>query len=284
MHCALELIERQAELVTLPAVYARAKAVMDDENSTSHDLVLAISSDPAMTARLLRLVNSPIWGFSGRIESVARAAVLLGMYHVHDLVLASAVTEVFQGVVPESMSVSRFWQGSMMRALAATSLARSARITDEGRVFSQGLLSDLGHMVLYLTVPAEALEAMRRAGSETWRLAEIERMLIGCDYAEVGGALMRHWSLPQCFAEATRHQLQPVATSDYALEASLVHIAGSCVDARMANVAPAVALEHVSAFAWQTTGLAPGCIDAVLKDAGEGAAATLAAFGLPRAP
>lgn len=278
MHTAQELVRLQPQLVSLPSVYMKVKEIVEDDNGTARDLARIIALDPAMTARLLRLVNSAFWGFRGRIESVSRAVSLLGMFHVHDLVLATSVADAFRGVRPKIMDVARFWRGSVMRALAATALARTAGLADLGRVFTEGLLSDLGHMVLYLTVPEPAAEARSRTGTEIWRLAELERASIGCDYAEVGGALTDAWSLPACFGEAIRHQTAPAATAEHGLEAAFLHIAGIGVDARIAGLDLAGQLVAMSPHAWQTTGLSPDCLADVVEEASNNASATLNAF------
>ena len=152
MPTAEQMVASSVTLVTLPAVFFRVKRVVDDQSTTAIDLAKVISADPAMTARVLKLINSAFWGFSGRIESVSRAVSLLGMIHVHDLVLATAVVEAFDRVRPEQMDVAKFWRGSMLRALAATALARRSKLMDLGRVFTEALLSDLGHMVIYLSL------------------------------------------------------------------------------------------------------------------------------------
>lgn len=277
-HDAARLIAESAALATLPTVFAKVKQVVDDPSTTAKDLTQVIALDPAMTARVLKLVNSAFWGFRGRVESVSRAIALLGMLQVHDLVLASAVATIFERVNPQLMDVGRFWRGSILRALAAAALAKRGGLVDIGRVFTEGLLGDIGHMVLYHSLPEAAAKARADAGTEFWRLASLESARIGCNYAEVGGALVEAWGLPTCFAAAIRHQLAPTGANEYALEASLLHIAGFLAEATLADTPAESCVPLIDACAWETAGLDPTCVCAVVAEMSANLSSTLQVF------
>jgi HD-like signal output (HDOD) protein len=279
-HKAGALVASVATLVTPPGVYFKVRELVDDPASSTMHVANAIAMDPALTARLLKLVNSAFLGTRGRIESAARAVSLLGMLQVHDLVLATTVATTFKNVRPELMDVDRFWRGSVARSLAASALARQAGLMDVGRVFTEGLLSDLGHIVLYQTVPALAAQARQETRGELWRIADVERTVIGCHYGAVGGALADAWRLPECFGNAIRHQTDPRAGGATALEASLLHVAGAIAD----GMEDADNLStHVAATlpdAWSTIGVTPDCLPTVVADIQAHLASTLRMFDL----
>jgi HD-like signal output (HDOD) protein len=239
MHTAEELASGSATLVTLPEVYWRVKVVIDDPDTTYVDLGKVLATDPGMTARVLRLANSAFWGYRGRIESLSRALALLGMFHVHDLVLATSLASAFRRVRPSRMNVARFWKGSLHRALGAGAMARHAQLADAQRPFVEGLLSDIGHLVLYQQLPRLAASALERAQGDLDRLSEIERELIGCDYTEVGGALTAAWGLPECFRIAISAQNRPDQAGVHSLEAALLHIAGRLAECDLQGRDPA---------------------------------------------
>lgn len=87
MLSAEQLVESTVDLVTLPAVYLRARERIDDPDSSLGEVAEVIGQDPAMTARLLRIANSAFFGFAARIETVGRAVNILGTQQVHDLCL-----------------------------------------------------------------------------------------------------------------------------------------------------------------------------------------------------
>ena len=265
MHTAEELASGAIELMTLPEVYWRVKHVVDDPDATQRDVAKAIVTDPGMTARILRLVNSAHWGMHGRIESVARAVALLGMLHVHDLVLSTSIGVTFRGIRSSRMNVARFRQGSVYRALAASAMARCARLADTERLFVEGLLSDIGHMVMYQKVPELADEALKRAAGNPEVLPQIERELIGCDYAAVGGALAAVWELPECFQVAIAWQNDPEKAGEHALEAALLNAAGRLAEQYLAcRESPAGILDSV---VLRQAGLTPDQLPSIEEEA-----------------
>lgn len=284
MQTAQELIASSVNLVTLPAVYIQVKRVVDDKNANVDDLAKVISADPGMTARVLKLINSSFWGFSGQIDSLPRAVSLLGMRPVHDLVLATSVVEAFDRLQPRLMDSARFWQGSVFRALAATALARQSKhagkAVDLGRVFTQALMSDLGHMVLFIKLPELAAQALDKTREWPWMLAETERELMGCDFAQVGGALTDSWQLPQAFGEAIRHQCCPQVGGHHAMEASLLHISGMLAQLEGKLSDNTRLIEQISPFAWQTTGLDANCLPEIIPEVEINLMVTSQMFGI----
>ena len=281
MQTAEQLVASSVNLVTPPVIFARVKTLVDDPDSTAGDLATAIATDPAMTARVLKLVNSAFWGVSGGVDSLPRAVSLLGMSQVHDLVLASSVIANFDRVRPELMDVTKFWRAGVFRSLAATALARRSGAIDVGRVFTQALMSDLGHMVLYLKVPELTAQAKQQTRDTPWERAQAERELIGCDFAQVGGALADAWQLPASFGGAIRHQNQPQRAGDYALEASLLHIAAMLAEGRINGDGSLAYDARIEPFAWLTIGLNTDCLSEVLYEVEADLSATSQLFGVP---
>ena len=277
MLTANDIVFSNARLVTLPGVYLRVKHVIDDPDTSPQDLSKVIAMDPGMTARVLRLVNSAFWGLGGQIESVSRAVTLLGMLHVHDVVLATSVALTFNKIAPARMDVPRFWRNCVFRALAANALARKAELTDLERVFVEGLLSDVGHMLLFQHAPELAAQALELAHGQPVELPRLERELIGCDYADVGAALARAWGLAPCFQAVIGHQNNPQAAGDHAFEAALVQIAG-LLALQEFSAGPAPKTVQIPASAWQLTGLDETCIAQVLDETRCGLSAVIALF------
>lgn len=234
MLSAVDIVTQTEHLPSLPDAYLRVKRLIDDPNGSIPQLAAALTSDPAMTARVLRVVNSPFYGFPGRIETVTRALNILGMQQVHDAVLAWAISSTFADVRTSTIPIKPFWRRSVARAIAARVLARQARFVDAERLFVAGLLSDIGHLVMYAGVPQLASEALANSQRTGRPLHEIERELIGCDYADVGAALVSAWELPEAFYEPIACQIDPSLAFNHQLEAAILHVSGSLAASRAA--------------------------------------------------
>lgn len=266
MHSAQELATHVGALASLPTVYHRIREQLDSPDGSVTEAARLVAADPALTARLLRLVNSAMYGY-GSVDTVGRAVQILGLQQVHDVVLAMSVSAVFAGIRPERMDMGRFWRGSMLCALAARAIGRGCGLPTAERLFVVGLLADLGHLVMYQTVPALAEEAQASADATGEPAFEAERRIVGCDYAEVGAALMAQWRLPPCFAEIIGAQIYPRLSGDYLLDTSIIHIAAHIARAdRYAETSEDTA-RRIDAVAWAQVDMAPESLSRIRCDA-----------------
>ncbi|MGH8671292.1 MAG: HDOD domain-containing protein [Burkholderiales bacterium] len=278
MISAAELVAGVATLASLPTVYLRVKEVVEDPQSSLVDLTKVIATDPGLTARMLRIVNSPFYGHAGKVETVSRALNILGTQQVHDLVLATAVIRVFAGGSPTLMNIEAFWRASLYRALLARTLAKRCDILDSERLFLEGLLSDIGHLVMYDRIPDLAASALRVSRQDKAPLFRVERELIGCDYAQVGAELMRVWRLPGSIESTVRHHPEPCLANTAVFETSLVHIAALIAAAADTGEAVDTWILPIEPFAWEQTKLSAECYAAVKRQSDAEISAATNAF------
>ena len=230
MTSAQELVRSCSAIFTLPEIYTRVRNVVDNPESSMDDLANAIKIDPAISARLLKVVNSPLYGFPKQIDSISRAVNMIGMQSVSDLVAATTIGRTFAGMTAGLMNLPAFWRKSVLCALMAGKIAKASGIMESERFFIEGLLRDIGHLVLYQTVPQRAQSALIESGHLGTKLAEVEQSNIGCDFAEVGAELVRFWGMPTPIEQAIRYQLHPDEAIEYQTHASIVHLAGIAAD------------------------------------------------------
>lgn len=118
MPSAHELVQSCTSIFTLPEIYFRVRDVVDDPDSTMDDLAAVLKLDPAISARLLRIVNSPMYGFSKQIDTITHAVNLLGTQAVSDLVTLATIGRTFSGMPVQLMDVP----GSGAKACSVPSL------------------------------------------------------------------------------------------------------------------------------------------------------------------
>ena len=230
MPLASELVQACTTVSTLPEVYCRVRDVVDDPNATMDKLSEALQLDPIIAVRLLRLANNPPYGPFRQVGTVTGALQLLGRQSITELVAATTVGQTFAGMPVHLMDLSKFWRKSLFCALLAQAIAKSCGLDDLERSYMAGLLRDIGHCVLYQTVPQRAQSALIEAGYLEASLAEVEQSNIGCDFAEVGAELIRSWGLPVQIEQAVRCQLSPKDAGEFIVQASIVHLAGVVAD------------------------------------------------------
>ena len=270
-----DLVSRTADLVSLPDIYIRLKTVVDDPESSMADVAAVVANDPALTARLLKIANSPYFGFPAKITTVARATSLLGTQQIHDLVLATTVAEAFSGIPSELISMQDFWSNSIRCGLLCRRLAQECNVLDSERLFVEGLLHDVGHLIMYQGLPEASAAALLESQQQDKPLFLVERELIGCDYAQVGFALMRSWHFPPGLIESVRYQNEPARAEDFPLEVAIMHIAVRLKQHAIAEAEATGGMPRIDAAAWQVTGLAQEVIEPVCAAAAEQLATTI---------
>jgi putative nucleotidyltransferase with HDIG domain len=208
----IELILQQLDqLPTLPAVATRILQVTADSQSSIQEIVSLISSDAALTARILHLVHRADLGVHGENISLERAVVLLGFEAVRSAVLAISVFETFAGPRGQKEASFReeFWKHSVAVACCAELLAE-ALVEAYGRdagvgpseAFVCGLLHDIGKVALDTILPKSFARVVEAVDLLRGNIADVERTVIGLDHMVVGKRLAEQWEFPQVIRES----------------------------------------------------------------------------------
>jgi HD-like signal output (HDOD) protein len=219
------LVRSSVRLTSLPTIYLRLTEVANDEGAPSSEIARVISEDTALTARLLRLVNSAFFGYQRRIDTVSQAISIVGITQLLELALGSSVLRAFEGVPPDRVDMNGFWQHSIATAIGARTLAQRRRAPNAERQFIGGLLHDVGRLILLLEEPVGMGEAMERATAEDLLLVEAERMVFGFDHADVGRALLHAWKMPGALQVLVGAHHAPESAGEFAVEAATIHLA-----------------------------------------------------------
>jgi len=273
-----QIVTRVRGLATLPDVYLRIKRILDDSTSSLADVAEALQTDPAMTARLMRVANSAFYGRPGGISTVARAVTLLGSQQVHDLVLATAVIQSFDRLVPDPIRPHDFWRGSILAAATAKLLAEHCGFLDSERLLVAGLLAQVGQLALMEQLPVQMGSLAYLASQSARRPCELQRDTLGFDYADVGAALFEAWQLPDTLVEPIRHHTRPALADDFALESAIVHLAVESANAEIVGTLPEFLLQHLDERAWRQANLSAELFEQMRSEAREVARGLTAAM------
>ncbi|NIP73361.1 MAG: HDOD domain-containing protein [Gammaproteobacteria bacterium] len=226
MH-ARDLVADNVELMSLPEICIRVQLMAEDPACSAKGLGRLISNDPALTARLLKLVNSAYFGRRAPVETVSRAVTIVGIRELQALTLAASAVEVFERVPIHLVDMVSFWRHSVFCALVAGRLGARCAVLHHERLFVAGLLHDVGRLLMLARLPEQAAEALTAAG-EGWQQ---ERQALGFDHAAVGAELLSLWGLPASLQAAVRWHHAPGEADEASLEAALVHLADAATHA-----------------------------------------------------
>jgi HD-like signal output (HDOD) protein len=188
-------------------------AALCNPQTTAGQLATLIESEAALCARVLRVANSPYYGYSRSISSISRALILLGL----DAVRGIAAAACLQHSLPRSrdkplIDTQALMNHSVATAAAAQSLARIARPDRASEAFISGLLHNLGTVVqLQVDVPGVKAILDRRMLGDSRDIVELEADHAEIPHAECAAIIYEAWKLPDSMIEAARHHHSPAA-------------------------------------------------------------------------
>lgn len=220
-----ELIDGIDHLVSLPDVVIRVNELIESENASIDDIGSVINHDPALSAQLLKLVNSAFYGFPSQIDSVSRAVNLIGTTQLRSLVFASSAADAFSNISTDLVDMDSFWHRSVYCGLIAKKLASATQRTKGEAQFLTGLFHDIGRLILMTRLPTEYEELMEASKARDAKLAALEHEWLGFSAAELGATLLEHWRLPPQLWMPVKFQHNPEACDEYVSECHLLNLA-----------------------------------------------------------
>lgn len=229
-----KIAAKTADLTSLPRAYHRIDEMLGDSRYGPADIGKVIRHEPALTARLLRMVNSAYFSLATRIDSVPLAISVLGTRALHELVLATSVASAFARIDTRLVDVADFWHHSVYCGIMARLLSKRLRIAESEQIFVAGLLHDIGKLAIYHQLPEQAEKILAQVVESSEPVYQVERDVLGFSHAAVGEALLQRWGLPAVFCEVAAHHHDPSRSQHYRDESWVVHIA----DALSAKVEP----------------------------------------------
>jgi len=250
---ASELVQDINKLVSLPEVCMQLDEMLASPYHNVNDIAQLISQDVNLSARLLKIANSSLYGFSGRIDSIARAINLVGTSELMILVLATSTVTTFKDVPGHSFNMAGFWRRSVYTGVLAKLIARRCNILHPERLFISGLLHDIGMLVLVYSQPELANQILDTVEHTEQPVYDVEVELLGFDHAEIGRELAKNWRLPQSFQDSIYYHHHLDESDEPILDAAIIHIASEATIAL--ETGEKIRGEQVDPIAWQLTKL-----------------------------
>lgn len=204
---------RTPGLPTLPTTLVRVLEVANDPNCSAEEIAAAISWDPALSSKVLALVNSAYVGLVQQVGSLQQATALVGVARVRSLAFSASLDTLLPPVKRRAaFDRTEFWRHLLGTALVARCWARDVPSVDREEAYMAGLLHDIGKLLLDLqshAAYARIVKDAREAQCPLWRQ---ERAGLQIDHARAGAMLLEHWGLPdRLVAAAKRHHSPPQA-------------------------------------------------------------------------
>ncbi|MFO0775748.1 MAG: HDOD domain-containing protein [Nitrospiraceae bacterium] len=246
-------IEQLGDLPTLPHIVQKLAATIGRENVSAEDIGSLIEKDQVLSAKVLRLANSPLYGFPARIASVAHAVVVLGLNVVKGLTLCASAFDMMKDA-----GMTHLWRHSLGVAMTSHILATRAHLRNPEELFVAGLMHDIGKVVLCVKWPDTAAKLTQGAAKlkdKDPTILEVEQAVLSLSHADVGGALAQAWHLPTSLREPILYHHYPTLARDAAQQTAIVHVADVIVKAMGCGNPGDDMVPVLSQPAWEMVGL-----------------------------
>ena len=198
-----------------PNLYFRIAMEMESPTASVETIGEIIAQDPPITAKVLQLANSAVFGLQLQVNQPAEAVAYLGLEATRTLVLLAHTFSEFEGLPRVGFAVQELWFHSVLVGQFARQISMlEQQESDPGeQAYAAGLLHDLGKILFAANLPAPFGQAVTAARQEHTNLHEVETRMLGANHAEMGACLLAIWGLPAPIVEAVALHHQPSAAT-----------------------------------------------------------------------
>lgn len=221
-----EMIARNPNIKTLPTIFTQLSNAISNPLSTIQDVVNIVIKDQTSASKLIKVVNSPVYALSTRIDTVSKAIFYLGFNEVKNIILSLSVMKLFENTkVLDYFNILDLWKHSIAVAVISRTLAAKIGVTNLENYFVSGLLHDIGKVVLFNVLGEEYAKLLRQAIDNNLELKDVEKRELGITHEIAGEILSNLWKLPPSITRVIRYHSVPGNEQEYNQLVSIVHLA-----------------------------------------------------------
>jgi len=224
-----DLINGDLQLAAPPNLYFELKKVAADPTKSLIDAAFIIEKDPALSIKLLQIVNSAFYGLSARISSISQAISLIGMQELQSIILSTAVMDKFSDLPSGLISMYDFWEKSLRCALISREIDTHLAKDYAESIFVCGILHHIGELVFCLRIPELTRDITLKVQAIEQATAndriQAEESLLGFNHFMVGAELTQRWKLPELITDSIRLHSSKDTTEQHYKIASIIQLA-----------------------------------------------------------
>jgi putative nucleotidyltransferase with HDIG domain len=253
-------IETVQTLATIPSVAKRLLELVSDPSVSLTEISRFISSDPVLATKVLRMVNSPVYGFPGRISNVNQAVLLLGLNVVKGLLFGVTVFDLMQ------KTMIGLWEHSLGCAIFARLIAKKKGLKDPEETSIHGLLHDIGKVVLILHFADDYEKVLEEARETETIIYDVETEHFSTSHATVGSWVARQWSFPAPLIDVIAYHHRPQLAKVIPMDVAVVHVSDIILRGRGFGFPGDYMVPPMNQMAWEKVGLTAADLREILKE------------------
>jgi len=229
-----EILKGFDKLPTLPGIAMKILELVRDEDTNLKEIADVLSTDPPLSAQVLKLINSPFYGVRTQVTSVPHAVSLLGLNTVKNLALSFSLLRDYPKGNKEDFDYTNFWKQSLIGAVSCKLIAEKVIPAFSEDAFFLGLIHNIGILALIQCMPEQYSLVVKEKGWTLCSYHEAENQILGFNHMEVGEYLIRTWGLPETFFTPVGYHHNPedldTKVSEIELLTKVLHLSSLFID------------------------------------------------------
>ncbi len=208
------LVEKIDDLPTIPVVATQVLQLLDQPDVRIEDVADLMLSDQVMAARVMKMINSPVYKPGNEITSLKRALIYLGLRHIREVALTTSIINAFEEQ-SGAFEVSAFWEHSFGVGMVSKIIAEKIGYPDLEKAYIAGIIHDLGEVFLSDFLRDEFQAVLDSIKDKPVKLVDAEAQQLGTSHCEIGLCMARKWNFPEAYCEVIAfHHTPSEATID----------------------------------------------------------------------
>jgi len=194
------LVKGITHLPTIPAVVTRALELLDKPEVELAEVVDLILTDPVLAARVIRVVNSPLYRPLQEIRSIKHALIYLGFNQIRELVVTCSLIDLFQGK-ESAIDIRKFWEHSFGVGIVARLIAQRVHFPHSEKAYLAGVVHDIGELFLSHYLKDDFQKVLALVHAEPQRLIDAEELVFATTHCHIGFCIAGSWNFPGDYCE-----------------------------------------------------------------------------------
>ena len=264
--CVKKITGANLKLPEIPSIVFELNDVISNPLSSSDDIAQIVQKSPSLTAILLKIANSPLYGFPSKIDKISLAVTLIGTREISSLGLGLSMLSTFDKIPRELVDMFSFLKHSIACGIITRMLASNIGIAQTEQYFVTGLVHDLGRLIIFSNFPEASRNILRLSRTTQKLLYELEEDYFGCNHSHVARLLIKKWKLPASLENNVFHHHNP-CEAPQPVAATLVHLADIITNSLGIGSSGERFVAPLDTNAWDALGLPITCFDKVIRQA-----------------
>jgi putative nucleotidyltransferase with HDIG domain len=262
-----KLLNMVGDFPTLPTIYSSLNDVIAKKNASAEDVAKVIIQDQAITVKLLKLANSPMYGLVSQVDDINRAIQYIGFNEVRNIVMSLSIMSLFKGERTEyDNQMIELWKHSIATGIAARAIAQKLGIKNKDNFFVAGVLHDIGKLFFFHIFKKLYFQMVKDAKKERMNLNKFEIKKFTIDHSDIGYMLGKKWQLPDKLLTVIKYHEVGLVDDNFELETAVVHIANYIVQMMEMGDSGNSVLSHPNKIAVEKLSLKEGDIQDIMPE------------------